>query len=65
MARPHPTQENISNDSNPPFVNATVIAEPKNGAEQGVAKIAANNPDKKSPNNPLTLERLLSFVITL
>ena len=62
MARPHPTHENISNDSNPPFVNATAMAEPKNGAEHGVA---ANNPHKKSPNNPLVLERLLSLVIIL
>ena len=65
MARPHPTHEKMSKDSNPPFVSATAMAEPKNGAEHGVAKIAANNPDKKSPNNPLVLERLLSFVIIL
>ena len=43
-------------DFTPPIVSANAIAEPKKGAEQGVASKAAKHPLKKSPINPFELE---------
>ena len=43
-------------DCTPPIVSANATAEPKKGAEQGVASKAAKHPLKKSPINPFELE---------
>ena len=56
LAKPKPINENMIRDFTPPNVRANATAEPKKGAEQGVASNAAKQPLKKSPVKPFLLE---------
>ena len=55
-ARPSPINKNVNKIIIGPEVKANARAVPINGAVQGVAKIVANTPFRKSPKFPETLK---------